>query len=347
MSENSRALALTDDALSALILVYIHTRYKWALREGRAYAAIPRATLMKETRCTLKQLNPRLTKMRRSGLFTSKQHLIKFKDGVRNVSCYQQNDTVFKALEYEPKVPLSGPQNGLAMGPQKEPAMGPQKGTLLLEEKDLTYGPYSGPISELHSQESDFQSKEYSSGSLKANPPTPLPATGPGEPSMKKGMKVQSVHEVEQAVKAHKLLHKPGSLNSLGDLWITAVHEQTKTFVPPLIKKQFQQLKMFAVKCHPHKPEAVLSYAVKNWVKFTIKVEQDEGIEITPDVPNIGFILQHVGVAVNVAFPIQPPKQEAPVAKFVPQPLQSIAAPVEEYPQTLAELWGHPEPDGE
>jgi hypothetical protein len=164
---------------------------------------------------------------------------------------------------------------------------------------------------------------------------------------MKKGMKVQSVHEVEQAVKAHKLLHKPGSLNSLGDLWITAVHEQTKTFVPPLIKKQFQQLKMFAVKCHPHKPEAVLSYAVKNWVKFTIKVEQDEGIEITPDVPNIGFILQHVGVAVNVAFPIQPPKQEAPVAKFVPQPLQSIAAPVEEYPQTLAELWGHPEPDGE
>ena len=129
MSENSRALALTDDALSALILVYIHTRYKWALREGRAYAAIPRATLMKETRCTLKQLNPRLTKMRRSGLFTSKQHLIKFKDGVRNVSCYQQNDTVFKALEYEPKVPLSGPQNGLAMGPQKEPEVDPIRGT--------------------------------------------------------------------------------------------------------------------------------------------------------------------------------------------------------------------------
>ena len=197
---------------------------------------------------------------------------------------------------------------------------------------------------ELHSPEI---SQDISAESLKGNPPTPLSAADLGVSNMKKALHVKSVHQVEQAVKANALLHKPAAASAIVTLWRDEMHKLTGAYVPPLPAKQAGQLKMFAAACQPGTAEAVLRHVLKYWLEFTVKVAGDVCLKSTPDEPHIGFILQYVAIAIMVAFPPAPPKQEAPVPKVAPPTMQSIAKAVKEYPQTLEELWALPPSDGE
>jgi hypothetical protein len=344
MSENLRAIDLTGDHKSAAIILRIHYWFKRVLREGRTSTAIPHKQFMKETKCTYKEVKSRLAKMRRTNLIGCKQGLFAFKDGVKNVNHYWLSDDVMKALEYDHNgLPKSSPKGLLTPSPEGLLQSSPE-GLLSLEDSGPTPGHTPGSPCELHSPET---SQDTFLGSLKANPPNPpFHAAEPGAPNMKKAMHVKSVHDVEQAVKANALLHKPAS--TIAALWCDELHKLTGAYVPPLTKTSKGQLNMFAGKCEPGTSGMVLRHVMKHWLEFTIQAAGDFDLKSTPDAPHAGFLLQYVETAIKVAFPPAPPKQEAPVPKVVPPTMQSIASPVEEYPQTLAELLAITNaPDGE
>ena len=157
-----------------------------------------------------------------------------------------------------------------------------------------------------------------------------------------KGLK--SVMEVEQAVKAQKILHKPNSTKALEFIWKKRVAEIMKAPVVFKSKDDFHQLTQFAKKCPPGKAEEVLNVVLDDWIMFVKKSESLLGAKNTPLIPRVDFLLRNVQAAVILATPKQlpPVKHEAtggaPSAKMV-QLMSQSPEPKPDIVTSLKDIW--------
>ena len=123
------------------------------------------------------------------------------------------------------------------------------------------------------------------------------------------------------ADKAMKLLHKPNTPSSLETLWkhkVSEVHPMLGTIGP----KEKGQFKHFRNACPPDAADEVMTWVLNDWSHFSYKVSQGAGVKHAPTLPNLGFLLRHVKIAVTYwAISKSPKKQEAkpaiPVDKTV------------------------------
>jgi hypothetical protein len=150
-----------------------------------------------------------------------------------------------------------------------------------------------------------------------------------------KAMMGKTVAEILAASKAGP--PKTGKVD-LSAVWQEAYHTAFKCFVPGLTLKERGQLKHFANACPAGSAAAVLRYAIGEWTLMAHTAAADNGAFSLPTKPNVGFLLKHVGVAVNLWIASSKPK-----AVFVPtvQPVQPIAKPAAQPVSdkaTLAEL---------
>lgn len=106
-----------------------------------------------------------------------------------------------------------------------------------------------------------------------------------------------SVRDVQQRL-AEKL-HKPDKVAGLEAAWKKIYGEVHGGFVAAFTAKQRGQLKHFIKACPEGTAAAVLETCLRNWVWFTEAAESAAGIKSSPDKPDVGFLLKHVGTAVN------------------------------------------------
>lgn len=136
---------------------------------------------------------------------------------------------------------------------------------------------------------------------------------------------------------------KAGSVSALEHRWKETVSEVYSCFVPQLTQKQLGLLKNLIAKCPAGRAEAVLEWAVRNWIEFVKAVETKVGWKSTPAEPRLDFLLLHVGIAINMATVPKKPatvKQEAPVAQVPSKKVQLISQtkPAADAPATKDDL---------
>lgn len=165
---------------------------------------------------------------------------------------------------------------------------------------------------------------------------------------------VKSVMDVEAAVKARKILHKPNTPKALGMTWAKRVNEITGAYVA-IQPKDLGQFKTFVAKCPPGKAEAVLEHVLDDWIMFAKKCETMAGVKNTPTVPNLDFLLKYANVAVILATPKKAPpmKHEATIGLSSASKMQLVSPsppnpkPEVKKPQSLAEIWADPDEEDE
>lgn len=136
-------------------------------------------------------------------------------------------------------------------------------------------------------------------------------------------------------------IKKPNSKpakQSLHQLWVKVLAEESGQYVAPLTLKSIGQLKQFVAKCPEGRAPAIMEYALRNWTEFCKQVEHDKGYKNTPAIPQPAFLLTHAQTAVNLLSEATTPapaqaKQEAPL----PKPVTLMSKP-EAVPMTKAEM---------
>jgi hypothetical protein len=124
-------------------------------------------------------------------------------------------------------------------------------------------------------------------------------------------------------MKANQVLeriHKPAHEMTLVTLWCAVLAELKGAYVAPFTNKQKGQLKQFAKKCPPGKAELVLEHVLRHWLIFIESAEANAGVYKAPASPDVGFLLKHAGIAINLW------QKHVAKPKFVPAP-QLIAQP--------------------
>ena len=317
----TRAQDYLNDPVAARLLEQLHFRYEGALRKGQKSTPQSYADLMRDTKFSFKQVKRGLHVLREKGLIRAEQHLF----GNKNVCHYTLPDAVMKWLEGQaglaPEVQLDmAPEGQLVVAPEGQlystgTSSGTSSGTFLNELALVGASPEPGSVSE----------KE---GHMKG---------------------LKSVMDVEQAVKAQKILHKPDSTKALEFIWKKRVAEITKA--PVVFKKlDFHQLTQFAKKCPPGKAEEVLNVVLDDWIMFVKKSESLLGAKNTPLIPRVDFLLRNVQAAVILATPKEHPpmKHEAPIGVPSAKPVQVTSQPPEPKPEivtSLKDIWADVEDD--
>jgi hypothetical protein len=170
-------------------------------------------------------------------------------------------------------------------------------------------------------------------------------APGP-EPGGQEGtgsMKIPPGKTVSEVI-AHAHAKPMPENTSLQYRWQQIVATVYGGFVPTMTLKQRGQLRLVAKACPAGKAAAVLDAVLHDWGDFAGQVKQQAGLTTAPSKPDVGFLLKHVGIAVNFAFPppLVVPVAPKPVVRLklkkpvVPKP------PAEQYPQTLEEVLSMP-----
>jgi hypothetical protein len=139
----------------------------------------------------------------------------------------------------------------------------------------------------------------------------------------------------KEVLKAHQ-----ASLNGeLGAYWqsrVKLVTENPKAYLPPLTLKQRGQLSHLKKKLG-EMTRPVIAYAVEHWMKFASEAADYAGWSDYPTNPDIGFLLKHHHVAVNLLMPKAPKPKATPAVEAV----QSVAPVAKKEPVhvlTLKEL---------
>jgi hypothetical protein len=125
----------------------------------------------------------------------------------------------------------------------------------------------------------------------------------------------------------HAKIHKPAHEMSLVILWQQTLAELKGLFVGPFTNKQRGQLKQFAKLCPPGKAELVLEHTLHHWLVFITAAETHAGAYKTPASPEVGFLLQYAGIAINLWH------KHVTKPKFVPT-VQLIAGPKVDAPDS-------------
>jgi hypothetical protein len=158
---------------------------------------------------------------------------------------------------------------------------------------------------------------------------TPGPETECGEQTVK-------MSEVEQAVKARKLMHKPDTVKSLEFQWKNRVAEKTGAMII-LKAKEYGQLKQFQKLCPEGKAMAVMNAVLDNWLAFVKATQSAHGLKSTPAQPSLDFLLKYAANAV-IFFSLltKPAKHEAPEVAIPTKSVQLMSQ--DDKPATLAEV---------
>lgn len=128
------------------------------------------------------------------------------------------------------------------------------------------------------------------------------------------------------AMKAADVLkaHQASLNGALGAYWQSRIKlVWNPKFQPPLTLKQKGQLSHLQKKCG-EMTKPLIAWVVEHWWKFSQEAAASAGTSCPVD-PDIGFLLKHYGVAMNLLLP-----QPTPVLKEKPVPVvQPIAKPTE------------------
>lgn len=142
----------------------------------------------------------------------------------------------------------------------------------------------------------------------------------------------------ETGMKAHQVLekiHKPAHEMTLVTLWCAVLAELKGAYVAPFTNKQKGQLKQFAKKCPPGKVELVLEHVLRHWLIFIESAEANAGVYKTPASPDVGFLLKHAGIAINLWQKHVAEPKLAPTTQLIAEP-KKVPEPAEPKP-TYAE----------
>jgi predicted transcriptional regulator len=84
-------------------------------------------------------------------------------------------------------------------------------------------------------------------------------------------------------------------------VWDKAIKEtfHDNKFVPPFTNEEKGMLKNFMDKSKPHNPIEILKHTVENWSSFVDRLHVNNIWKNGPKRPVVGFLLKHVGYAVN------------------------------------------------
>jgi hypothetical protein len=125
--------------------------------------------------------------------------------------------------------------------------------------------------------------------------------------------------------------------SSLASFWHAHIATLYPGYQKPRTAKEAGQLKHLR-QYLGDQTEPVIAYAVKNWIKFGTRAAGIAGTGMFPGEPNIGFLLMHHAVAVNL---MTPPKVDPVIATPAPKPppSQSIAPKEEPYRMTDEEFY--------
>jgi len=122
----------------------------------------------------------------------------------------------------------------------------------------------------------------------------------------------------------------------IGELWQSLMPAPAGGFQVPLTQREQGQLKYFAQGVG-EAAGAVLTYTIANWGHFAFEAKAMAGLSTCPTKPNIGYLLKHRQVAVNlyvqsIAKPA-PPIQEKP-QREIPE-IQEMDAPYRPAPDEI------------
>lgn len=146
-------------------------------------------------------------------------------------------------------------------------------------------------------------------------------------------MKPMAMHTAKNAVVQKLQAVQSKTPVTLEGLWKNRV-SLAGHFVPELTMKERAQLKALAKKVDD--PAAVIDWAVMNWTKFGTLAAASSAQKV-PDRPNLGFLLMHCAVAVEVLQSIA--KSSAPKSVVnKPVPAAPEPATIEKKPNPLADL---------
>lgn len=111
-------------------------------------------------------------------------------------------------------------------------------------------------------------------------------------------IKVSSVKDVEAAVKAQAILHKPNKVHTLELIW-TAMTVKPGCFSSPMKVSERGQLGLFIKACPAGKAPEVLRYVLGHWIAFG-KEAGDYGALNPPKEPVVGVLLKYAPAAVKL-----------------------------------------------
>ncbi|MEJ6846772.1 hypothetical protein V3589_11205 [Sinorhizobium fredii] len=341
----AQARLTAGSASAALVLLRLsYWQKKTKIRYGaHRWVVMSVPEWLAETGCTLKEFRRAVERLKRRGLVVVERHL--FKQRIR--SFFRLSEQAIQLLTEAPDPAQTGAMDSAQTGTTDSAQMGTiedaQKGAIPKEPSVLVVSEKEGDISsecDLAVAMSILPDDKGLSGAEKkddTNPPTPL---ANAEVTMVKSYP-KSAHQVMAAVAAQKVLHKPDSGAALVALWKTEVAAETAAFVPTPTCKQVHQLKQIAQKCPKGRAKEVLTYAVRHWIEFVKTVETEAGVTKTPAGPQIGFLLKHVGVAINLALESAAASEQKLVSDLESVQLIATQKPKgaeDEYPQSYEEL---------
>lgn len=304
MAERSR-LGACNHVTGSLVagnILYRMTRWKPTLEhKGRLWIARPYADLAHEVGITVKQAKAGIAKLRKLNFVSTSQHLFHG----RNVLHLMVTSAGLAAIS-----------EARAVAPNEVTQVAPNEVTHI----DTSY---------LYEAETELEKNAIGPTAL-------LPETSGGTP-VKAHELLAQLNAGKSKLNAH--VHKPDTVSQLVSVWMDTCAAISGTYQPPLTQKARGQLKHMIKGCPPGKAAEVLELTLKDWITFAKTVESQSAKKGVPVKPDIGFLLSHLGIAINLAYPAPKPtfKAKPPPIPQTPAPVQPAQKP-EAKPLTHAEM---------
>jgi hypothetical protein len=122
---------------------------------------------------------------------------------------------------------------------------------------------------------------------------------------------------------------KAVTVSALTHHWQEQVAQACSIFVPPLTMKAQGQLRQFMKACPNGQEQSILSTVIQNWQMFTAAAKSAAGTNTAPAIPNLDYLIKHLGVAINFG-------------KDAPEP--TVKSHVSGQPKPEVQLTSHAEP---
>lgn len=305
-------------------------------RGGKVFVAHSHKALMEETGLTINKLKGAISKLVREGYLTSEKHLFDnvimahfwFTDDPLETAPEAENQPTDKGEKHptdklvfnssykknedclEIKKDLAPPSASLT-GSNPPPALSGEPGEV---DNDAEYGTVSGikeeaaPICE----EGDMKKDGYSVADIAA------------------GLKTHTEKAVDPK-KASKVgdyvsIYRRAWAETYPDFWLE-----------PFIAKHLGQLKQIGLKLPSGKAGVIIDYAVRNWDHVKQVAKTYYGAYSVPSIPNLNFMMVHIGALVRAwqegqeeVQAAQPKFTQKPTSKPKPDPVPVPVKPEDE-----------------
>lgn len=170
-------------------------------------------------------------------------------------------------------------------------------------------------------------------------------------PDATEGENSMNIEQAMEKVKSRKPQTKP-TAQSMALLWKRRMGTLVGGFIKDLTSKELGQMKLLIKSIGDQAPE-VLDWTLQNWSVFAWEVKHKKGLSIAPEVPVVGFVLQHHEIAVQLiakpaakatttpdTTPTPKIDKPLPVADSAPVQPKASQADVEDTLAILAQIGG-------